>query len=54
MSLKSKEEQKTTNEKPVKIPLPFKEAIVALLATKPETKPTQKQRATRKTKKPGK
>ena len=33
---KKQDETKTTNEKPVKIPLPFKKAVKFLLDTKPE------------------
>lgn len=36
--LKSSIDSKTTNEKPVKIPLDFKEAVAALLKTKPGPK----------------
>ena len=36
--MKSTEDKKTTNEKPVKIPLPFKEALAALLKVKPPPK----------------
>lgn len=38
------DEKKVTNEKPVKIPLPFRETLAALLATKsPEEKKVKKQ-----------
>lgn len=44
-----KEEKKVTSEKPVKIPLDFKEAIRALLNTKPPQK--KKKRVKSKTQK---
>ena len=33
---KKEPEKKTTNEKPVKIPIPFEDAVKAFLNTKPE------------------
>ena len=45
------EDKKTTNEKPVKIPLNFKEALAALLKTKPE--PKEKKKKEKKNKKTG-
>ena len=49
-AMSTKEEMKVTNEKPVKIPVPFKDALTALLATKPE----EKKRGTKKKRKPSK
>jgi len=46
--MKNKDD-KTTNEKPVKIPLDFKEALSALLKTKPEPKPEKKTKKNKKT-----
>ncbi len=48
---KLREPEKTTNEKPVKIPLDFKEALSALLKTKPE--PKEEKKKTNKNKKTG-
>lgn len=45
--MKNKED-KITSEKPVKIPLDFKEALAALLKTKPEPK-TKKKKEKKKT-----
>jgi len=47
-----KEEQKTTNEKPVSLaPLNLKEALDALLKVKPKDKPKKKPRKRKETKK---
>ena len=40
---------KTTNEKPVKIPIDFKDALGALLKTKPEPKEEKKKAKKKKT-----
>ena len=40
---------KATNEKPVKIPLDFREALSALLKTKPEPKEKKKTKKNKKT-----
>jgi len=48
----TKEEKKITNEKPVSLyPLPFKDAVAALLKVKPEVKPKKKPRKKSATKK---
>jgi len=44
-----KSNEKTTNEKPVKIPLDFREALAALLKTKPEPKEEKKKGKNKKT-----
>lgn len=47
------EKNKITNEKPVKIPLEFKEALTALLKVKPEPKPEKKKKVKKENKKTG-
>lgn len=44
----SKDQNKITNEKPVKIPLDFTDAIAALLKTKPEPKEKKKGKGKKK------
>jgi len=48
--MNTKNEKKTTNEKPVSIPLDFREALGGLLKVKPKDKPKKKPR-TKQTKK---
>ena len=47
--MSQKTSEKTTNEKPVKIPLDFREALSALLKTKPEPKEKKKKERKKKT-----
>jgi len=42
--MESEKETKITSEKPVKIPLPFKEALEGLLSTKPPKNETTKEK----------
>jgi hypothetical protein len=44
-----KDKSKITNEKPIRIPLDFKEALAALLKTKPEPKEKKKVKKNKKT-----
>lgn len=48
----TKDEKKTTNEKPVSLsPLNFQEALAGLMKVKPEPKPAKKPRKKNETKK---
>lgn len=52
MKISNKRSNKTTNEKPVKIPLDFKDAVAALLKVKPPPKEKPKEQDEQEQKKP--